>query len=95
LDLGIFAAPDRFADAQSAATKTSETSLQYRSQSHAEIAAIQFRKPTRYVQAIFCRRRHQPRRPPPAKIRPGKPTPTMGPQVAGSGSGPPTKRRQH
>jgi hypothetical protein len=27
------------------------------------------------VQAIFCRRRHQPRRPPPAKIRPGRPAP--------------------
>src|SRR5215831_7505563 len=25
------------------------------------------------VQAVFCRRRHQPRRPPPAKIRPGRP----------------------
>src|SRR6266403_2377460 len=31
------------------------------------------------IQAIFCRRRHQPRRPPPAKIRPGRPAPTMGP----------------
>src|SRR5262245_56947374 len=30
------------------------------------------------VQAIFCRRRHQPRRPPLAKIRPGRPAPTMG-----------------
>jgi len=27
----------------------------------------------RGVQAIFCRRRHQPSRPPPAKIRPGRP----------------------
>ena len=33
----------------------------------------------RDVQAIFCRRRHQPSRPPPAKIRPGRPAPTMGP----------------
>src|SRR5262245_65007829 len=31
------------------------------------------------VQAIFFRRRHQPRRPPPAKIRPGNPAPAMGP----------------
>src|SRR5215469_17078029 len=31
------------------------------------------------VQAIFRRRRHQPRRPPPAKIRPGRPAPAMGP----------------
>jgi hypothetical protein len=31
------------------------------------------------AQAIFCRRRHQPRRPPPAKIRPGSPAPGMGP----------------
>ena len=31
------------------------------------------------VQAIFCRRRHQLSRPPPAKIRPGSPAPTMGP----------------
>jgi hypothetical protein len=30
-------------------------------------------------QAIFCRRRHQPRRPPLAKIRPGRPAPAMGP----------------
>jgi hypothetical protein len=33
------------------------------------------RRPT---QAIFCRRRHQPRRPPLAKIRPGRPAPAMG-----------------
>jgi hypothetical protein len=31
------------------------------------------------VQAIFCRRRHQARRPPPAKIRPGRPAPAIGP----------------
>ena len=31
------------------------------------------------AQAIFFRRRHQPRRPPLAKIRPGRPAPTMGP----------------
>jgi hypothetical protein len=31
------------------------------------------------AQAIFCRRRHQPRRPPQAAIRPGRPAPTMGP----------------
>jgi hypothetical protein len=30
------------------------------------------------AQPIFCRRRHQPRRPPLAKIRPGKPAPAMG-----------------
>src|SRR5262249_45290926 len=30
----------------------------------------------RDAQAIFCRRRHQPRRPPPAKIRPVSPAPT-------------------
>src|SRR5262245_33515701 len=30
------------------------------------------------AQAVRCRRRHQPRRPPPAKIRPGKPAPAMG-----------------
>ena len=34
------------------------------------------------VQAIFCRRRHQLRRPPLAKIRPGRPAPTMGPGTA-------------
>src|SRR5215475_5898832 len=33
----------------------------------------------RDAQAIFCRRRHQPRRPPPANSRPGSPAPTMGP----------------
>src|SRR5262245_57598004 len=31
------------------------------------------------AQAVFRRRRHQPRRPPPAKIRPGRPAPTIGP----------------
>ena len=31
------------------------------------------------AQAIFFLRRHQPRRPPLAKIRPGRPAPTMGP----------------
>jgi hypothetical protein len=31
------------------------------------------------AQAIFCRRRHQARRPPLAKIRPGTPAPTLGP----------------
>jgi hypothetical protein len=30
-------------------------------------------------QAILCRRRHQPRRPPLAKMRPGRPAPAMGP----------------
>ena len=34
------------------------------------------------AQAIFFRRRHQPRRPPPAKIRPGRPAPAMGPGTA-------------
>src|SRR5262245_932967 len=36
----------------------------------------------RDVQAIFFRRRHQPRRPPTAKIRPGRPAPAMGPGTA-------------
>jgi len=31
------------------------------------------------VQAVFCRRRHQPRRPPLAKIRPRSPAPAIGP----------------
>jgi hypothetical protein len=31
------------------------------------------------LQALFCRRRHQPRRPPLANIRPGSPAPAMGP----------------
>jgi hypothetical protein len=34
------------------------------------------------TQAVLCRRRHQPRRPPPAKIRPGSPAPAMGPGTA-------------
>jgi hypothetical protein len=34
------------------------------------------------AQASFCRRRHHPRRPPPANIRPGNPAPTMGPGTA-------------
>jgi hypothetical protein len=36
----------------------------------------------REAQAIFFRRRHQARRPPPAKIRPGSPAPAMGPGTA-------------
>jgi len=36
------------------------------------------------VQAIFFRRRHQPRRPTLAKIRPGKPAPAMGPGTPGT-----------
>ena len=32
-----------------------------------------------YVLAIFCRRRHQARRPPLVKIRPGSPAPKIGP----------------
>ena len=31
------------------------------------------------AQAVFLRRRHQPRRPPAAKIRPGRPAPATGP----------------
>jgi hypothetical protein len=34
-------------------------------------------------QALFCRRRHQPSRPPPAKIKPGSPAPAMRPGTAG------------
>jgi hypothetical protein len=37
-------------------------------------------------QAIFCRRRHQPRRAPLAKIRPGKPAPAMGAGTAAGGT---------
>jgi hypothetical protein len=36
------------------------------------------------AQAIFRRRRHQPRRPPQAKIRPGSPAPAMGPGTSTS-----------
>jgi len=32
--------------------------------------------------ATLCRRRHQPRRPPLARIRPGRPAPTIGPGTA-------------
>ena len=35
-----------------------------------------------YPAPLFCRRRHQPRRPPLAKIRPGRPAPAMGPGTA-------------
>src|SRR5262249_9045215 len=41
-----------------------------------------------YIQALFCRRRRQPRRPPIAKIKPGNPAPAMGP---GTGRGPVVK----
>ena len=37
------------------------------------------------AQAIFFRRRHQPRRPPATAMRPGRPAPTIGP---GTGVGP-------
>jgi hypothetical protein len=37
-----------------------------------------------FPQAVRCRRRHQPRRPPLAKIRPGRPAPARG---AGTGVG--------
>jgi hypothetical protein len=33
--------------------------------------------------AAFCRRRHHPRKPPLAKIRPGRPAPAMGPGTPG------------
>jgi len=39
------------------------------------------------AQAIFFRRRHQPRRPPLAKMRPGRPAPTMGPGTLCGGTG--------
>src|SRR5262245_30911970 len=32
-----------------------------------------------WVQAVLCRRRHQPRRPPLAKTKPGTPAPATGP----------------
>src|SRR5262249_11973213 len=32
-----------------------------------------------FAQAAFCRLRHQPSRPPPAKTRPGRPAPAIGP----------------
>jgi len=38
--------------------------------------------PPLLLQAYWCRRRHQPRRPPLAKIRPGRPAPAMGPGTA-------------
>ena len=34
------------------------------------------------VQAIFWRRRHQPSKPPLAKVKPGSPAPAMGPGTA-------------
>jgi hypothetical protein len=37
------------------------------------------------AQAVFFRRRHQPRRPPLAKIRPGRPAPAMGPGTEAKG----------
>src|SRR5919204_5189598 len=35
-----------------------------------------------FADSAFCFRRHQPRRPPPAKTKPGSPAPTMGPGTA-------------
>jgi hypothetical protein len=40
--------------------------------------------PDRRAQAVRCRRRHQPSRPPLDRSRPGRPAPTMGP---GTGAG--------
>src|SRR5262249_6590890 len=37
------------------------------------------RAPYSRAHAVFFRRRHQPRRPPPAKRRPGRPAPAIGP----------------
>src|SRR5215467_5622220 len=41
---------------------------------------------TCFAQAVRCRRRHQPRRPPLAKIRPGRPVPTTGFSARGTAS---------
>jgi hypothetical protein len=38
-------------------------------------------------QAVLCRRRHQPRKPPHAAIRPGRPAPAMGPGTGLGGTG--------
>ena len=47
-------------------------------------------RPTRLPrQAVFCRRRHQPRRRPPAKIKPGRPAPAgrrLGPRHRSGGA---------
>jgi hypothetical protein len=43
------------------------------------------------AQAVFCRRRHQARRPPQANIRPGSPAPTTGPGTRLNDMGPWTK----
>src|SRR5262249_57358204 len=57
-------------------------------QSYRAFSSPPLGRPTRLSrQAIFRRRRHQPRRPPPAKIRPGSPAPAMGPGTAAGGSG--------
>src|SRR5262245_18163931 len=40
----------------------------------------------RITHAAFRRRRRQPRRPPLAKIRPGRPAPAMGPGIGAGGS---------
>jgi hypothetical protein len=37
---------------------------------------------------MFCRRRHQPSRPPSAKIRPGRPAPAIGPGTVVKTTGP-------
>jgi hypothetical protein len=47
------------------------------------------------TQAILCRRRHQARRPPLAKIRPGRPAPAMGPGTAAAALDQPSQRYQH
>src|SRR5262249_46934359 len=57
-------------------------------QSYRAFSSPPLGRPTRLSrQAIFRRRRHQPRRPPPAKISPGSPAPAMGPGTAAGGSG--------
>jgi hypothetical protein len=47
------------------------------------------------VQAIFCRRRHQARRPPLIKISPGRPAPAMGPGTTAQVPGAPIATKVH
>ena len=52
-------------------------------QSYRAFSSPPLGRPTRLPrQAIFRRRRHQPSNPPLAKIKPGRPAPTMGPGTA-------------
>jgi hypothetical protein len=68
---------------QHATTDASDVNIGGRADTRERLHAIDARQTS---QTIFFRRRHQPSRPPLAKIRPGSPAPAMGPGTADTAS---------